>query len=384
MKGPVLIVGAGISGAVLARSLAESGFRCVVLEERRHVAGNCHTSRDAATGIMVHRYGPHIFHTDDEAVWRFVGRFAEFVAYRHKAFTVSGGRVFSLPINLLTINQFFGQSFTPEEAAAFIRSRAVPIASPRSFEEQALATMGPELYRAFFRGYTQKQWGRDPGELPAAILKRLPVRFDYDNNYFHHTRQALPRHGYTALVENMLRHPNIEVRLGQGFAPEAAGAFGHVFYTGPLDRYFGYCLGRLSYRTLDFEELRGPRALQGTAVMNYADASVPWTRITEHSHLAPWEKGSGQDAISFREYSRECLQDDIPYYPVHLSGEQKLLTDYVELADLQPGVTFLGRLGCYAYLDMDAAIARALEVARHAVEAWRRGKRLSSFIHRPA
>ena len=317
------------------------------------------------------------------SVWSFVGRFAEFVPYRHQVLTISGGRVYSLPINLLTINQFFGKTFTPQEAAAFIRSRTLAIASPRSFEEQALSTIGPELYSAFFRDYTLKQWARDPTELPASLLKRLPVRFDYDSNYFHHARQAMPRHGYTVLVENMLRHPNIEVRLDQEFFPNADGTYAHVFYTGPLDRYFGYRLGRLGYRTLDFEELRSGEVFQGTPVMNYADAGVPWTRITEHGRLAPWERDSQRGTVSFREYSRECMPADIPYYPIHLARELKLLRDYVELADLQTGVTFLGRLGCYAYLDMDAAIARALAVADHAVAARRGGTPLKSFVHRP-
>lgn len=383
-KAKVLIVGAGFSGATLARILAEAGFCCVVLDERRHSAGNCHTERDEATGIMVHRYGPHIFHTDDDRIWRFIRRFGEFVPYRHQVLTTAGARVYSMPVNLLTINQFFGKAFTPQEAEAFIASRRLPIASPVTFEEQALATIGPELYEAFFRDYTAKQWGRSPSELPASILKRLPVRFTYDNNYFRHSRQAMPRHGYTQVVDNMLRHPGIEVRLGESYhAATSGGSFAHVFYTGQIDRYFGYRLGRLTYRTLDFEEVRSRSVLQGTAVMNYGDLSVPWTRVTEFRYFAPWEAPASEDSISYREYVRDCGPGDIPYYPVHLAREQALLHDYARLAEAQTGVTFLGRLGNYAYLDMDMAIARAMEVADLAIRSFRDQAAMPAFVHRP-
>ena len=204
--GRFLIVGAGPSGATLARFLAEQGLPSLVIEQRNHVAGNCHTQTDRETGILVHHYGPHIFHTDDDQVWSFVGNHAEFVPYRHQVLTTSGGKVYSLPINLLTINQFFGACFSPGEAEDYINALCAPTEYPRNFEEQALSTIGRQLYETFFRGYTRKQWGMDPTLLPASLLKRLPLRFNYDNNYFHHRRQAMPRHGYTAMIEKMLKH----------------------------------------------------------------------------------------------------------------------------------------------------------------------------------
>jgi UDP-galactopyranose mutase len=274
---------------------------------------------------------------------------------------------------------------SPKEAEAFVKSRTLSIQTPVNFEEQALSTIGPELYEAFFRDYTVKQWGRKPAELPASILKRLPVRFTYDSNYFLHSRQMMPRDGYTQVVANMLDHPDIEVRLGESFDPTAAAAdFVHVFYTGQLDRYFGYSLGRLAYRTLDFEEIRTTAPLQGTAVMNYGDLTVPWTRITEFRYLAPFEAPAAEGSISYRESVRECGPTDIPYYPIHLSKEQALLRNYVELAEAQSGVTFLGRLGSYAYLDMDMAIARAITVAEKAVTALRSNLPMPAFVHRPA
>jgi UDP-galactopyranose mutase len=380
----VLITGAGFSGATLARILAENGFRCVVVDERQHVAGNCHTERDHKTGIMVHRYGPHIFHTDDDRIWKFVCRFGEFVPYRHQVFTTAGGNIFSLPINLHTINQFFGKTFTPDEARRFIASKTVHISDPKTLEEQALSTLGPELYHAFIRDYTAKQWGRDPKTLPAAVLKRLPVRFDYDTNYFRHSRQMMPRDGYSDVVASMLRHSNIEVRLGEAVeGSRVTGTYAHVFYTGMLDRYFDFRLGRLGYRTLDFEELRTERALQGTAVMNFGDLSVPWTRATEFRYLTPWEVSAGEESVSYREYVRDCWPDDIPYYPIHLSDEHALLRSYVALAETQQGVTFLGRLGSFAYLDMDVAIGRAMDVAECAVAALRSASAPPVFVHRP-
>ncbi len=382
-ENPVVIAGAGMSGATLARALAEKGIRCIVLEERSHVAGNCHTEIDAETGILIHRYGPHIFHTDDERVWQFLSKHTDFVPYRHQVLTISGGKIYSLPINLLTINQFFGTSMMPDEARKFVHARTLPIVSPINFEEQALSTIGPELYAAFFRDYTVKQWGMQPCELPAAVLKRLPIRFNYDGSYFHHARQAMPRDGYTALVSSLLNHANIEVRLNQVFDPSTWTARApHVFYTGMLDRYFGFRLGRLPYRTLDFEELRTPSTLQGTAVMNYGDNSVPWTRITEHKFLSPWSTGTSEASVSFREHARACGPSDIPYYPIHLAGEHALLRRYLELGEAAKNVTFLGRLGNYAYLDMDAAVKRALETADAAIAAWKVGTFPPAFVHR--
>lgn len=357
------IVGAGFSGAVLARRLAERGLSILVIDERDHVAGNCHTSRDPETGVMTHWYGPHIFHTGHQRVWSYVSDHAAMRPYDHRVKAVARGRVYALPINLLTINQFFGTTLSPNEAKAFIAAEARQRdGEPVSFEDQAMRSIGPALYEAFFRGYTLKQWGRDPKDLPAAILKRLPLRFDYNDSYFAHPYQAIPQDGYTKLVQSILDAPGIELRLTCRFE-ELSEPFAHVFYTGPIDRYFGYRLGRLGYRTLDFERFRDEGDYQGTAVLNYCDADVPFTRVTEHKHFAPWERDALTHTICFREFSRACGPDDIPYYPIRLVEEQALLRSYIDLARQTAGVSFLGRLGTYRYLDMDVTIKEALEAA---------------------
>ena len=358
----ILCVGAGFSGAVVARELAAAGHDVLVVDQRPHVAGNCHTERDQATGVMVHVYGPHIFHTDNEAVWQYVGQFAEFMPYTNRVKSIARGQVYSLPINLHTINQFFGKTLSPSEAEDFIAGLADrTIDEPVSFEEQARKFVGPELYEAFFKGYTVKQWGRSPHDLPASILKRLPVRFNYDDNYFHHKFQGIPRDGYTALVENILDHPRIRVELEHEYAPSENAGFDHVFYSGPLDKYFDYAHGRLEYRTLDFEKFHFDGDFQGNAVINYPDEDVPFTRITEHKHFAPWEQHDG--SVCYREYSRACEAEDIPYYPVRLVDSKAALTKYERMAADTRGVTFLGRLGTYRYLDMDVTIAEALAIS---------------------
>ena len=359
----ILLVGAGLSGAVIGRALAEAGHDCRIIDSRSHVGGNCHTERDPDTGVMLHVYGPHIFHTDDEEVWDYVNRFAHFMPFQNRVKTTSQGRVHSLPVNLLTINQFFGLTLRPDEARAFIAERAdQSITDPQNFEEQALRFVGPELYEAFFKGYTEKQWGCSPTELPASILKRLPVRFNYDDNYFFHRFQGMPRDGYTAMIDAILDHPRISVALDTPFAPEMAGTADHLFWSGPLDGYFGYRLGRLGYRTLDFERFTYDGDYQGCAVMNYGDREVPWTRVTEHKHFSPWE--SHQGSVCYREYSRAAGPEDIPYYPIRLVQEQELLARYQDLARAEPKVSFVGRLGTYRYLDMDVTIREALDTAR--------------------
>ncbi len=359
---PIAIAGAGFSGAVVARQLAEAGHEVVVLDERDHVAGNCHTERDADSGIMIHRYGPHIFHTDNERVWEYLNRFTRFMPYTNRVKTTTEGQVFSLPINLHTINQFFRQTLSPAEAKSFIEQRAdLSIEDPQTFEDQALRFVGPELYEAFLKGYTQKQWGLHPRELPASILKRLPVRFSYEDNYFFHKYQGMPEHGYTAIVEQILDHKSITVKLGSRLERSQTSQFAHTFYSGPIDAYFGFELGRLGYRTLDFKEIRSTGDYQGCAVMNYGDEAVPYTRISEHKHFSPWEQHD--KTVCFAEYSRLCEADDIPYYPIRLVNEQAMLKGYVELARQQQNVSFIGRLGTYRYLDMDVTIAEALNAA---------------------
>jgi UDP-galactopyranose mutase len=379
---PIAVVGAGFSGAVIAHQLAQAGYPVAVFESRRHLAGNCHSERDADTGVMVHVYGPHIFHTDDERVWRFVNRYTTFEPYVNRVKAVTRGRVFSLPINLLTINQFFGKTFSPAEAAEFIaRLGDNGIAEPRSFEEQALRFVGRELYEAFFKGYTIKQWGVSPAELPASILKRLPVRFNYDDNYFAHRYQGMPREGYTAIVERLLSHPAITVHLGTAFERAWRGDFAHVFYSGPIDGWFDCRAGRLGYRTLDFEPIRAEGDFQGCAVMNYCDREVPYTRISEHRHFAPWERHTR--TVCFKEFSRDCESGDIPYYPIRLLREKAQLARYVEMARRETGVTFVGRLGTYRYLDMDVTIREALETADLFLAARRLGVPMPAFVSDP-
>lgn len=361
----ILIVGAGLTGATLARTLAESGCQVEVIDERDHVAGNCHTEADPETGIMLHKYGAHIFHTDLERVWDFVNRFSVFKPFIHRVKTISCQRVYSLPLNLMTINQFFGRAFSPVEAREFLVSLANQNQywqCQNNFEARAKSLLGAELYAAFFYGYTKKQWGREPRELPASIFERLPVRFNYDDGYFNNRYQGVPEFGYTNLVSNMLDLPNITVTLKTSYHQSLRRAFDHVFYSGPLDRYFGYEFGRLPYRTADFEWFRTGGDYQGCAVMNYADELTPWTRIIEHKYFTYWR--CFEDTVCCREMPRECGEGDIPYYPVRFASKNELLERYQAMAVIERNLTFVGRLGVFKYLDMDKAINEALEVAK--------------------
>jgi len=387
-KGKLLMVGAGLSGAVIGRHLAGAGYDVTVVDSRAHIGGNCHTERDPETGVLVHVYGPHIFHTDDEEVWNYVNAYETFLPYKNRVKTTSldpeGRRgVFSLPVNLHTINQFFGKTLRPQEAHDFIVNEQADttIADPQTFEDQAMRFVGRDLYEAFFKGYTRKQWGCHPSELPASILKRLPVRFNYDDNYFFHKFQGMPENGYTAMIEGILDHPAISVRLETVFDRSQAAGYDHVFYSGPLDGYFGYDLGRLGYRTLDFERFTHDGDYQGCAVMNYGEEAVPYTRITEHKHFAPWE--SHQGSVCYREFSRAAEPGDIPYYPIRQVAEKALLSDYVDLAGTTAGVTFVGRLGTYRYLDMDVTIREALDTARGFLEDTAAGRAVPAFYKAP-
>lgn len=358
----IAVVGAGFSGAVIAHQLAKAGHKVTVYESRSHLGGNSHTERDPETGVMVHAYGPHIFHTDNERAWEFVNSFGRFMPYVNRVKAVAQGKVYSLPINLLTINQFFGKTFRPAEAIAFVESIAEKtVENPASFEEQALRFLGRDLYEAFFKGYTLKQWGMHPRELPASILKRLPVRFNYDDNYYNHKYQGIPEDGYTALIDRMLDVRGITVHLNVRFEASQKAGFDHVFYSGPIDAWFNYVYGCLSYRTLDFKILRDDGDYQGNAVINYCDDDVPYTRITEHKHFAPWE--SHEKTVCYMEYSRDCGENDIPYYPIRLAGEMTQLAKYEALAQKEADVTFVGRLGTYRYLDMDMSIDESLKIS---------------------
>ena len=378
----ILLVGAGLSGAVIGRRLAEAGHDITIVDGRDHIGGNCHTERDAETDVMVHVYGPHIFHTDDEEVWTYVNEFTTFMPYKNRVKTTSQGQVFSLPINLHTINQYYGKTMRPDEAREFIAGIGdSSIEEPETFEEQALKFVGPDLYEAFFKGYTEKQWGCSPTELPASILKRLPVRFNYDDNYFFHKFQGMPENGYTPMIEAILKHDKITVKLNTWYTPEMGEGFDHVFWSGPLDGFFDYKLGRLGYRTLDFEKFTEQGDYQGCAVMNYGDRDVPFTRITEHKHFSPWEEHEG--TVCYREFSRSCTPDDIPYYPIRMVDEKAMLADYVALAEESEGVTFVGRLGTYRYLDMDVTIREAMDTATMFLEHQENGSKMPAFAVSP-
>ncbi len=361
-----LIIGAGFSGSVLAHMLAKN-LTCSIdiWDERDHAGGNCHTSRDAETDVMVHRYGPHIFNTDKKEIWDFVNSFGEFKPYVHRVKAMSKGKVYSLPVNLLTINQLFDKNFSPAEAKEFLAQLGdSSISNPQNFEEQALQFIGIELYKAFFYGYTKKQWGCEPTELPASILRRIPVRFNYDDNYHSNTYTGIPADGYSAIMQKMTDLPGIRITLNKKFVPGMdTSSYDHVFYTGPLDAYFNFEFGRLGYRTVTFEKHVAEGDHQGLAQMNYCDEEVPYTRVAEHKHFTPWEEHP--KTIYFKEFSKETGPDDLPYYPKRLEADKILLKKYRELGSTLKGVSFLGRLATYRYMDMHHVIGEAIAFAEN-------------------
>lgn len=380
MKKKYLIIGAGFSGTVLADQLVKnSDCRIDIWDERDHIGGNCHTQRDEHTGIMVHRYGPHIFNTDKKEIWDYVNSLGEFRPYVHRVKAMSNGKVYSLPVNLHTINQLFGKSFTPEEAKAFLETLAdTSITDPKNFEEQALRFIGKELYYAFFYGYTKKQWGCEPTELPASILKRIPVRFNYDDNYHNNIYTGIPVNGYTSLMEKLVDHTAIHVTLNKKFDPSTGvSGYDHVFFTGPIDAWFGFKYGRLGYRTVTFETQYADGDFQGTTQMNFCDEKVPYTRITEHKHFTNWEQH--EKTIYFKEFSKETEPADIPYYPKRLEQDKKLLLQYRHDAETLEKVSFLGRLATYRYMDMHHVIGEALHFANSWLQAVKNGQKPPVF-----
>lgn len=358
----ILVVGAGFSGAIIARKLAENGHKVKVIDSRNHVAGNCHTEREPKSNIMEHKYGPHIFHTDDTDVWQYINNFTEMVPYIHRVKATSGSRIYSLPINLHSINQFFNKTMGPFEAKAFIEKQTLPLTDTSiNFESKALSIMGKGLYELLLKNYTEKQWGISARSINANIIKRLPLRYSYDDNYYSHRYQGIPRNGYTAFIENVLSHENIDIELGKKFNSDMKGQYTHTFYSGPIDGYFDYSLGRLPYRSLKFKRSIVEGDFQGCAVMNYCDNTKPFTRITEFKHFTPWE--NFKETIYIKEYSKYCGPNDIPYYPIHLVDKITLLDKYKALALREYDTTFVGRLGTYRYLDMDVTIKESLRVA---------------------
>jgi UDP-galactopyranose mutase len=361
----IAFAGAGFSSAVIARELANSGVHCILFEERDHIGGNCHTARDSETGVMVHTYGPHIFHTTYSEVWDYVNQFTQMMPFINRVKAQVNGHVYTLPINLHTINQFFGKAMSPAEARTFIdQKRVASLTDPKNFEEQGMASVGEELYRAFLYGYTKKQWGVEPSEIPASVLQRLPIRFNYNDNYFDHPFQGIPRHGYTALIENILKHPYIEVKLSTRMSPEEINHFDHTFWTGPIDSFYNHKHGRLTYRTVFFEKGIYDGDYQGNAVINYPDIEIPYTRISEHKHFAPWE--THEKTVYFKEFSKTTDPGETPFYPVRKTKDLEILAKYEAIQ--QPKVTFVGRLGTYRYLDMDKTIYEALGIAKKFIE----------------
>ncbi|MGN0072950.1 MAG: UDP-galactopyranose mutase [Coriobacteriales bacterium] len=362
-----LIVGAGLTGAVVARQLTDAGKRCLVIDRRPHIAGNCYT--EEVRGINVHKYGAHIFHTSCREVWDYVNRFAEFNNYVNSPVALFHGELYNLPFNMNTFSKMWGIT-TPAEARAIIeeqRAQAAIQGEPANLEEQALSLVGRDIFTKLVKEYTEKQWGRSCTELPASIIKRLPVRFTYDNNYFNDRYQGIPVGGYTAMVGRML--DGVEVRCGVDFKDVDRSAFGHVVYTGPVDEYFGFKLGNLEWRTVRFEEelLEGVENWQGNAVVNYTSHDVPFTRIIEHKHFEFGRDANGDplpDTVISREYSSAWQPGDEPYYPVNDERNNALYAEYAKLAAAEEGVTFAGRLGVYRYYDMAPCIKAALELAQ--------------------
>lgn len=364
-----LVVGAGLWGCVVARELAEAGNRVLVLEARSLPGGNARSQIDPKTGIECHCYGAHIFHTSDERVWDYANRFISFTDYRHRVLTEHDGKVYFMPLGLALINAFYGTNLKPADVPGFIAgevAKAGLTGEPRNLEEQAISLIGRPLYEAFIKGYTQKQWNTDPKDLPSFIIRRLPVRANYDIGYFNDPHQGVPREGYFTLFSRLLDHPAITVRYNTDYLAqrEAFPAELPVFYSGPLDAYFNYRYGALPWRGLRFEwETKPVRDWQGCTVMNYADASVPYTRIHEFKHFHPEREAvyQSEKTIICREFPADWKLGDIPYYPVNTAASAELLAKYQADAAACPNVIFGGRLGEYRYYDMDKVIARALD-----------------------
>jgi UDP-galactopyranose mutase len=369
LNADLVVVGSGFFGLTVAeRCASDLGLRVLVIERRHHIGGNAYSEPEPETGIEVHRYGAHLFHTSNARVFEYATRFTAFTDYQHRVFSAYKGRVYPMPINLGTICEYFGRLMSPDEARALVAEQSAEVApgTAANLEQKAVSLIGRPLYEAFIRGYTYKQWQTDPADLPAEIITRLPVRYTFDNRYFSDTYQGLPVDGYTKWLTRMADHPNIEVRLNTEFADLRAGVVGQVpvVYTGPLDAYFDFAAGDLGWRTLDFEQEVLPTGdFQGTSVMNYADEDVPYTRIHEFRHFNPERDWYPTDkTVIMREYSRFAGRGDEPYYPINTAEDRARLLTYRELADAERGVLFGGRLGTYQYLDMHMAIGAALSM----------------------
>ena len=371
MNYDLVVVGSGLFGLTIAEQAASRwGLRVAIVERRSHLGGNAYSEIDPETGIEVHKYGAHLFHTSNERVWEYVNRFTSFTSYVHRVWTTVDGVVYPMPVNLGTINQFFSAAYGPDEARALIAQQAAEVDGQEitDFESKGVSLVGRPLFEAFFKNYTGKQWQTDPKDLPASIISRLPVRYNYDSRYFNDKYEGLPVDGYTAWMERMVASDLIDVYLDTDFFdPEnplnKAAVVGKVpvVYTGPVDRYFDYSAGDLSWRTVDFEkEVVDTGDYQGCSVMNYGDIDVPFTRIIEFRHFHPERDYQDEKTVIFREFSRFADHGDEPYYPVNTAQDRERLEQYRELMKNEDRVFFGGRLGTYKYLDMHMAIASAL------------------------
>ncbi|MDK4206665.1 UDP-galactopyranose mutase [Corynebacterium pseudodiphtheriticum] len=370
----LIIVGSGFFGLTIAeRAANELGKKVLIVEKRSHLGGNCYTEIDEETGIEVHKYGAHLFHTSNKRVWDYVNKFTDFTDYQHRVFAMHDGTAYQFPMGLGLINQFFGRYYSPEEAKQLIAEQASEFDSDKAenLEEKAISLIGRPLYEAFVKGYTAKQWQTDPKNLPAGNITRLPVRYTFNNRYFNDTYEGLPVNGYTAWLENMAASDNIDVRLDTDWFEvrddiRAQSPDAPVVYTGPLDRYFDYCEGRLGWRTVDFDkEVHDVEDFQGTAVMNYNDQDVDYTRILEFRHFHPERNYQRNKTVIFKEYSRFAGADDEPYYPINTPEDREKLAAYRKHAAKEVtdnNVLFGGRLGTYQYLDMHMAIGAALSM----------------------
>lgn len=384
-KPALLIVGAGFFGLTIAERVAnELGLPVHVIDRRSHIGGNAYSYFDEVTGIEVHKYGSHLFHTSNETVWNYVSQFSSFNDYRHTAVSFHDHQYYPIPINLQTISQVFGSALSPAEARRRIaedisKSNHRSKSNEDNFESRALDTIGPTLYNALIRGYTLKQWQTDPQNLPASVFSRLPVRFDFKSGYFSDTWEGLPTDGYGKLFENMIQNPLISISLGVDYFSVGGDETENlpVVFTGPIDKFFGYRFGRLGWRTLDFEieALPGVADYQGTSIVNYPDLEFDFTRIHEFKHLHPERQHDKTSTVIAREYSRWALDADEPYYPVNSPEDRRILNSYRSLASNREGVFFGGRLGTYQYLDMHMAMASALQMFRNELSPYLRSLR---------
>ena len=386
-SGPDLVVtGAGLYGLTIAeRAANELGLRVLIIERRAHLGGNVYSDTDPDTGIEVHRYGSHIFHCSDETVWNYVNRFSAFNNYRHHIQTVHRGRMFAIPVNLATLCAFYGRSLSPAEARALVAEAAAEMNGrpPRNLEEKAVSAMGRPLYEALIRGYTRKQWDADPRDLPPEIIARLPVRFDFNTRYFNDPYEGVPLSGYGALLSRMAAHPSIEVRLNTDFfaVRDSLPAHPLLVYTGPLDRYFEFRCGRLGWRAVRFErEVVQTGDYQGNSIVNYADESVPWTRIHEFRHYHPERRYAPDRSVIFREFSCLPSADADPAYPIRNPANLAIFNAYRSLAAAEKATIFGGRLGSYRYLDMHQIIGAALNCFETKIRPFFQGRGIASGI----